>query len=99
MNPYDALKVTIDTKTGEVFSEKRFDKAAFIEAKIDEKTAKDKAIATHSVSSVEKCELEYYMPDYPKGDIVLAYRVQFKDGNIVYINAVNGDIAGKDQNK
>ena len=99
VNPYDSLNVTVDNKTGKVFTEKRFDNAAFIEAKIDEKTAKDKAVSTHSDSTVEKCALEYYIPDYPKGDIVLAYRVQFKDGNIIYINAVSGDTAGKDQNK
>ena len=39
------------------------------------------------------------MPDYPNGKVFLAYSVQFKNGSIIYVNAVNGDIIGKDQTK
>ena len=99
VNPYDALKVTIDNETGKVFTKKHFDNAAFIEAKIDEKTAERKAAETYPNFSIEKCELEYYMPDYPKGDIILAYRIQFETGYVVYINAVSGKSAGTDQTK
>ncbi len=98
-NPYDSLKVTIDNSTGKVFAKKRFNNSAFIEAEIDEKTAKGKAVAAHSKASVEKSVLEYYMPEYPKGDVLLAYRVEFKDGNVIFVNAVSGDIVGTDQNK
>ena len=99
VNPYDALKVTIDSNTGEILASKHFDKSAFIEAKINKKIAEDKATATHSNSTVNLCELEYYMPDYPNGNILLAYKVAFKDGKTVYVNAVNGDIVGSDQIK
>ena len=99
INPYDALKVTIDNKTKKVIAKKRFDNSADIEARIDKKTAKKKAAEAYPNFSIEKSELEYYMPDYPNGDIALAYRIQFENGYVIYINAVCGELAGTDQTK
>ena len=99
INPYDALKVTVDNKTKKVISKKRFDNSTDIEAKIDKKTAKKKAAEAYPNFSIEKSKLEYYMPDYPEGDIVLAYRIQFENGYVIYINAVSGEVCGRDQIK
>ncbi len=104
-NPYDALSVCIDNTTGEIIAEKRFDKPAFKEAKLDKAEAKAAAEKSHPKAdknislNIEDCILEYYMPKYPKGDIYLAYRVEFDDGNIVYVNAVSGEAVGFDQMK
>ena len=99
VNPYDALKVTVENKSGKVIAKKRFENIANIEAKIDKKTAKKKAAETYSDFSIEKCELQYYMPYYPDGDIILAYRVEFEKGYVVYVNAESGELAGTDQTK
>ena len=52
INPYDALKVTVDNKTKKVISKKRFDNSTDIEAKIDKKTAKKKAAEAYPNFSI-----------------------------------------------
>ncbi len=99
LNIYDALNVTVDNESGEVFTFKRFDHPAFLEPVITEDEARAAAKQQYGkYGNVKDCQLAYYMPDLGGKDIYLAYTVTFDDeyAHLIYINAQDGSVLGGD---
>lgn len=100
VNVYDALSIVVDNETQEIFTYKRFDRPAFIEPVITESEARAAAVNQYGqYGDIKDCQLEYYMPDYPDGEVYLSFTVTFSDeyAHKLYINAQNGAVLGTDE--